>query len=66
VLAGGIDKRELTKDKESIERELYSVIPPMLESGGYIPHLDHVFPPDISYDNFRYYLELKCKLIDRG
>ena len=63
VLCGGIDKRELTKGREDIDRELYARIPPMLESGGFIPHLDHTFPPDISYDNFQYYMELKLKLI---
>jgi uroporphyrinogen decarboxylase len=63
VLVGGIDKRELAKDKKSIERELYAKIPPMLELGGFIPHIDHTVPPDISYDNFMYYMELKRKLI---
>jgi uroporphyrinogen decarboxylase len=63
AFCGGIDKRELSKGKEDIERELYAKIPPLLEKGGYIPHLDHTFPPDISYDNFRYYMELKLKLI---
>jgi len=66
VLCGGIDKRELTKDKASIERELYSKIPYLLEQGGYIPHLDHTFPPDISYENFLYYMELKEKLLRGG
>ena len=66
VLCGGIDKRELTKDKASIERELYSKIPYLLEQGGYIPHLDHTFPPDISYENFLYYMELKDKLLRGG
>ena len=66
VLAGGIDKRELTKDRAAIERELRAKIPPLLDNGGYIPHLDHTFPPDICYDNFLYYLELKRKLIGRG
>ena len=60
---GGIDKRELTKDKAAIERELYAKIPPLREKGGYIPCLDHTFPPDISYENFLYYMELKEKLI---
>ncbi|MGQ9629393.1 MAG: uroporphyrinogen decarboxylase family protein [bacterium] len=63
MLAGGIDKRELIKDKKAIEKELYAKIPPLLESGGFIPHLDHAFPPDISYENFQYYMELKMKLI---
>ena len=24
--------------------------------GGYVPHIDHSCPPDISYDNYCYYL----------
>jgi len=66
VLCGGIDKRALIKDKKAIEEELYTKIPPLLESGGYIPHLDHVFPPDIPYENFLYYMELKMKIIGAG
>ena len=63
VFCGGIDKRALTRGRQEIDKELYTKIPPMLESGGFIPHLDHTFPPDISYDNFLYYLELKEKLL---
>lgn len=62
VLAGGIDKREIAKGRKAIEAELNAKIPPMLESGGFIPHLDHAWPPDISYDDFLYYMELKHKL----
>jgi uroporphyrinogen decarboxylase len=63
ALAGGIDKREIAKGKKAIEAELYAKLSPMMETGGYIPFLDHTFPPDISYENFLYYLELKAKLI---
>jgi hypothetical protein len=63
VLAGGIDKRELTRTRKEIDRELERRIPPLLEQGGYLPHLDHTFPPDISYDNFRYHLERKMRLL---
>lgn len=63
ALAGGLDKREFSKDRRAIAAELHAKIPPLLESGAYIPFLDHVFPQDISYDNFLYYLELKAKLI---
>jgi uroporphyrinogen decarboxylase len=63
ALAGGLDKREFSKDRQAIAAELRVKIPPLLESGGYIPFLDHVFPQDISYDNFLYYLELKAELI---
>jgi len=62
-LAGGIDKRALAKGKRAIEEELYHHVPQLLESGGYIPTVDHAVPPDVSYENFLYYLELKKKLL---
>jgi uroporphyrinogen decarboxylase len=61
-ILGGVDKRELTKDKEAIRRHLRELAP-LIEQGGFIPTLDHTFPPDISYDNFLYYMELKGKLL---
>ena len=61
---GGIDKRALTKDRAAIDAELARVAP-MLDQGGFIPHLDHLVPPDISYDNYCYYLERKRKMIGR-
>jgi len=64
TLFGGIDKRELARDRASIRRELLSKVPWLIEQGGYIPTIDHAIPPDISYDNFRYYLELKLKLLE--
>ncbi|MCM8770145.1 MAG: hypothetical protein NC911_10880 [Candidatus Omnitrophica bacterium] len=66
VLCGGLDKRALSKDKKAIEEELYAKIPPLVEQGGYIPHIDHIIPPDVPYSNFQYYLELKWKLLGRG
>lgn len=63
ALTGGIDKLELAKGKDAIDRELQAKIPPLMESGGYIPFLDHTFSPEISYENFLYYLEVKAKLI---
>ena len=62
VLCGGLDKMELAKGREAIDRELTAKIPPLLESGGYIPHIDHAISPELSYDDFLYYLELKRKL----
>lgn len=63
ALAGGIDKRALARDRQAIEEELYRVLPPLLEDGGYIPTLDHAVPPDVPYDNFLIYVELKRKLL---
>jgi uroporphyrinogen decarboxylase len=63
ALAGGIDKRELSRDHAAIDAELERRLPPLLETGGYIPHIDHAVPPDISLSNFRYYLERKMRLL---
>jgi uroporphyrinogen decarboxylase len=63
ALLGGIDKREIAKGKKEIENELLRQMPFLLESGGYIPTIDHTVPPDISYENFLYYLELKKKIL---
>ncbi len=64
ALAGGIDKRALARDRKAIKEELYRILPPLLEDGGYIPTLDHAVPPDVPYDNFMIYVELKRKLLE--
>ncbi len=64
ALVGGIDKRVLQKGKKEIEQELYSKIPVLVESGGYIPTIDHTVQPDTPFENFHYYLELKMKLLE--
>lgn len=66
ILAGGIDKMEIAKGPKAIEAELHAKIPPLLEQGGYIPFLDHAIPPDISYRDFMYYMDLKLKLMGRA
>ena len=66
ALLGGIDKRELTKDRQAVEAEVMSKVPALLEQGGYVPTVDHAVPPDIAYDNFLYFLELIRKLSEKG
>jgi uroporphyrinogen decarboxylase len=66
VLACGIDKREIAKGRAAIEKELLARLPPLLDQGGYIPFLDHAVPPDISYSDFQFYIDLKLKLMGRG
>jgi hypothetical protein len=63
-LRGGIAKRPLVEGGAAIDRELERVRP-LLEQGGYIPHLDHLVPPDIPYDHYCAYLEKKRALIGR-
>ena len=66
ALSGGIDKRVLAISREAIDAEIEAKIPVLLETGGYIPTLDHSVPPDVPYDNWLYYLERKAELIGRG
>ena len=54
-MMGGMDKVQLAHGKEAIDRELEAKIPFMLKHGGYIPHVDHHVPPDVSWENFLYY-----------
>jgi uroporphyrinogen decarboxylase-like protein len=63
TLCGGLDKMELAKGRKAIDRELHAKIPPLIESGGYIPHVDHTVSPEMSYKDFLYYMDLKRKLI---
>jgi uroporphyrinogen decarboxylase len=63
-LAGGINKRALVLGREAIDRELERIAP-LLEQGGYVPHLDHLVPPDISLSDYMYYREQKMKLIGK-
>jgi uroporphyrinogen decarboxylase len=57
-IMGGIDKRALAKAKRDIEAELARVVPFFLESGRFIPTLDHTVPIDVPYENFLYYLDV--------
>lgn len=62
VIWGGVDKRELSKGKSAIDAHLRQLIP-LIEEGGFIPTIDHTVPPDISWDNFQYYMQQKDKLL---
>ena len=61
-LTGAVDKRELAKDKKAISEHLKTFIP-LIEEGGFIPTVDHTVPPDVSLENFRYYIEKKQHLL---
>ena len=61
-LWGGVDKRELSKDKRAIDDHLHTLLP-LIEEGGFIPTIDHTVPPDISLENFTYYMKRKMDLL---
>jgi uroporphyrinogen decarboxylase len=58
ILIGNIDKRALSKDKAAIREEVMNKVPFLISQGGYFPALDHFCPPDVSYENYMYYLKL--------
>jgi len=59
TLLGGIDKRELSKDKRAVYREVMSKVPYLLEKGGgFIPHVDHAVPHNVPFANYKYFREL--------
>ncbi len=62
-ILGGIDKIALARDREAIDAVLRDV-PAMLRRGGYIPYVDHMVPPDVSWENFCYYRKRLNDLID--
>jgi len=61
-IMGGIDKREIAKGREAILRELDRVSA-MLEQPGYIPALDHLIPPEISWEDFCFFMERLKQMI---
>lgn len=63
LLAGGVDKTQLAAGKEAIDREIER-IRPLVEQGAYIPHVDHRCPPDVTYENYLYYLKRKREAFD--
>jgi len=65
-IAGGIDKRALSKGKKEIDDEVLGKLPFMLEKGGYIPTVDHEVPHDIPLANYMYYLEQVKKCVMKG
>ena len=58
IIAGAIDKRALIKGKEATREEVMSKVPFLLEQGGYFPSVDHMVPPDVTFENYCYYINL--------
>ena len=57
-IMGGVDKIVLARGKADIKAYLETLVP-LVERGGYIPFCDHRCPPDVSQENYLYYLDLK-------
>lgn len=55
-ILGGIDKRVLYQTVKDIDDEIERRIP-LMQEGGYVPMIDHLIPPDVNIENYRYYLD---------
>ena len=63
ALMGGMDKRAIASGRAGIDAELRR-LQPLIQDGAFIPMLDHFVPPDVSFDDFRYYVERRRELLD--
>ncbi len=62
LLIGGVNKQALIKGEKAIDAELKR-IDPIINQGGFIPHVDHRCPPDVTFKNYHYYLDQKKKIL---
>ena len=60
---GGINKNELAKNNSCIDKELLKV-KEMIRYSGYIPYADHLIPPNVPWENFKYYRNSLKEIID--
>jgi hypothetical protein len=60
-MRGGIDKHVMARGRDAIDRELDRICP-VVQDGGYIPHLDHQMPL-CSFEDLCYYMERKVELL---
>lgn len=58
LIMGGVDKMQLAAGKPAIKAYLESLAP-LVEEGGYIPFCDHRCPPNVTPEDYLYYLDLK-------
>ena len=58
LLYGNISRQALMDGPEAVEREFYSKVPWLMEQGGFIPAVDDMILPDISFRSFMRYVEL--------
>jgi uroporphyrinogen-III decarboxylase len=64
-MMGGLDKRALAGTKADIDIEVEKAAT-MVQAGRYIPNFDHLIPPDVPWDNFRYAAEQMRKVCFRS
>lgn len=57
LLAGGFPKEALISGPAAIDRELERLAP-LIRSGGFLPTVDDMIPPEVPFTHYRYYVEV--------
>ncbi len=65
ILGGHIDKRAFIKGKDALREEVMSKVPYLVETGAFFPGLDHGIPPDVPFENFKYFINLLREIAGR-
>ena len=50
--------------KEEIDREVLSKVPWLCLQGGFFPQVDHLVPPDVSFENYLHYARLLRAVVE--
>ena len=58
VLMGNISRAALMAGTDAVDKEFNSKVPWMMDRGGYIPAVDDMILPDISFQSYMHYIEL--------
>jgi uroporphyrinogen-III decarboxylase len=57
LMMGGYDKMVMSKGENEMRAEFERILP-VMQSGGFVPSVDHQTPPEVSLANFRIYVKL--------
>ena len=55
IMSGGIDKRVLSEDFDTMDKYLIPLLTQMHKRGGFIPTCDHGVPPEVPWKNYLHY-----------
>jgi uroporphyrinogen decarboxylase len=62
LLLGNISRQALMDGPKAVEEEFNRKVPYLMEQGGYIPAVDDMILPDISFKSFNHYIGLLKKM----
>lgn len=62
LIIGGFDKLALFDSREAVLAE-FRKLEPVMQEGGFIPHIDHRCPDGVSFEMYQYYIREKCHFL---